>query len=246
MSDPGASLAWWERVGAFTLMHVLSAGLLLGLIAAAVVLGVRWRGTWRERVLRTTWALAMFCFLGCVSMYYLFSGRFGLDFALPLHVCDLMGFVSCLALLSRWRWLRTLTVFWGLALCSQAFVTPILQQPPTHIHFWYFWFGHTAIVGGAVYLIVVDGYRARAGDLAWGVASLYAYVGLVVPMNIANGWNYGFVGNVPRAEGAEPTILDVIGPWPQRVYMLGMLAAVGMGLVYAGFRLPRWIGRRGE
>jgi hypothetical integral membrane protein (TIGR02206 family) len=150
-----------------------------------------------------------------------------------------MGFVACLALLTDFRWLRTTTVFLGLALCTQAFITPVVRVGPVDIHWWYFWLGHTAIVGGAAYLIAVDRYRPTLADLGLACLTLAAYVGWILPLNIAKGWNYGFVGNPPPRDDAPPTIIDALGPWPDRVYWLGVLACLGMTLIYLAFQLPK-------
>jgi hypothetical integral membrane protein (TIGR02206 family) len=242
-STPAATLnpAWYEIAAAFTWIHLASVLLFVPMMIAASLLGVRWRGTPKEPLLRRLWAGTMLAFLGGVNIYYM-RGDFDPAFKYPLQVCDLMGLVACLALLTDFRWLRTLTVFWGLALCTQAFITPVVKVGPVYLHWWYFWFGHVAIVGGAVYLIAVDRYRPTLADLGLACLSLSAYVGWTLPLNLGKGWNYGFTGNPPsNPDGtpAPPTIVDALGPWPDRVYWLGILACLGMTLVYLGFQIPK-------
>lgn len=234
---------WYEATGAFTPMHAAAVAIFGSMIIGSSVLGLRWRGTRREPILRCTWAGLMLAFLLSASAFYMFSGDYDRGFAYPLQVCDLLGFVACLALLLSVRWFKTLTIFLGLGLGTQAFITPVLKNGPVYLHFWYFWLGHTAIVGSGVYLIIVDRYRPRAVDWGLSLLSLAAYVGVVLPLDIAMGWNYGFVGNVPRKPDAEPTVIDLLGDWPQRVYMLGLLAVVVTGLIFALFEIPRLLFR---
>lgn len=233
------AVQWYEKAGAFTLMHLAALLVFVPMIVGSSVLGYRWRGTAKERTLRKAWAWSMLAFLIATCGWYAFSGRYEPAFAYPLHVCDLMGLTACLALLIPSRWLATCTVFLGLGLCSQAFFTPVLKVGPVYLHFWYFWMGHTAIVGGASYLIVVDRYRGTLADWGLSILTLFAIIGMVLPLDIAKGWNYGFVGNVPRKPDAEPTVVDYLGEWPDRVYWLGFLAIVATGLVYLGFRVAR-------
>jgi hypothetical integral membrane protein (TIGR02206 family) len=234
--------AWYEVASAFTWIHLASVLLFVPMIVAACLLGIRWRGTPNEPRLRRVWAGSMLAFLAGVSIYYM-RGDFEPAFKYPLQVCDLMGFVACLSLLTEFRWLRTTTVFLGLALCTQAFITPVVRVGPVYLHWWYFWLGHVAIVGGASYLIVVDRYRPTLPDLGLACLTLAAYVGWVLPLNIAMGWNYGFVGNPPPRDDTPPTIIDALGPWPERVYWLGVLACLGMTLIYLTFQLPRALTR---
>ena len=244
-ATPPLTPPWYEVVGAFTPMHAAAVTAFGSMIVWSSVLGLRWRGTRREAILRITWAGLMLAFLVGVSAYYMFSGDYDPAFAYPLQVCDLLGFVACLALLFPVRWFKTLTIFLGLGLGSQAFITPVLKNGPVYLHFWYFWLGHTAIVGGGLYLIVVERYRPRASDWGLSLLTLAAYIGVVLPLDIAMGWNYGFVGNVPRKPDAEPTVIDLLGEWPQRVYMLGLLAAVATGLIYLAFVVVSiWTRRR--
>jgi hypothetical integral membrane protein (TIGR02206 family) len=249
-STPSTQPAWYEVAAAFTMIHVAALALFIPMIAASSMLGCRWRGTPREVLFRRTWAISILLFLGGTSVYYVLPGNYVPGWSLPIHVCDVMGFVSCLALLLPFRWLKTTTVFLGLALCTQAFITPVVKVGPIYLHFWYFWLGHVAIVGGAIYIIVVDRYRPTLADLGVAWLTLSAYVGWVLPLDISEGWNYGFVGNPPPRPDEPPTIVEHLGPWPQRVYWLGVLGCGAMGLVYLGFQVPGWVarlrGRRAE
>jgi uncharacterized membrane protein YwaF len=49
-----------------------------------------------------------------------------------------------------------------------------------------------------------------------------AYGGLVIPLNMLFGWNYGYAG---QSTPDNPTLLDKLGPWPLRlVWMTGIVS----------------------
>ncbi|QOJ01738.1 MAG: TIGR02206 family membrane protein [Phycisphaeraceae bacterium] len=228
-AGPASPVDWMGTFEPFSVFHALVAVPLIGLMIAASVLGRRWRGTGRERVLRVSWGWASVVMMSGAFVYYgFFDPAFRWDFNLPLQVCDLVAFFAGLAVLTGNRWLRTVTVFWGLGMCTQAFLTPTVQVGLGHLHFWYFWLSHTIIVGSALYLLSVPHYRPGARDYVVACASLGMYVALVMPLNIHFEWNYGFVG---RSRPGTTTILDALGPWPLRVYWLGALSFASMGVV---------------
>lgn len=234
-----APLDWTQSFSAFSPAHGVVVAVATAMVVVAVMLGVRWRGTANEKVLRTSWGLTILAFIASADAYWLMPARYKGEFSWPLQVCDLVAIVSCLCLVLPWRALKTVTVFHGIALCSQAFITPVVPVGPAFLHFWYFWLSHLAILGGAAYVIVVDRYRPKASDLGLACLFLYAYVGWVLPLDIAKGWNYGYVGMV---EPKSPTIVNKLGAWPERVYWLGVLGSAGMVVVYLVFAAAGWIG----
>jgi hypothetical integral membrane protein (TIGR02206 family) len=151
--------------------------------------------------------------------------RFALSTSLPLHVCDLAALASALALITGKRWLSVITYFWGLSLCTQAFVTPTVGWGPTYTEYWTFWEAHTAAVGGAAYVVFVRGLRPRLRDLLFAYGALVAYTAVVLPVDLLTGWNYGYVG---KSDPSSATLIDALGPWPWRLVPMALLAALGM------------------
>ena len=66
--------------------------------------------------------------------------------SLPLHICDLAGLVGPVALLSRWRLMRTTLHFWAFGLTIWGLLTPTLTHGPEHIRYWLFWISHCAVI----------------------------------------------------------------------------------------------------
>jgi len=59
---------------------------------------------------------------------------------------------------------------------------------------------------------------------------------LVLPIDLAFGWNYGFVG---PSRPDHPSIVDVLGPWPQRLAAIAAIAAAAMALLLAPWLIVR-------
>jgi hypothetical integral membrane protein (TIGR02206 family) len=157
---------------------------------------------------------------------------------LPLQMCHLTALAAGLYLATRRRLLATLLYFWGFALCTQALITPTLEEGPAMLVFWYFWLSHAMIVGVAAYALAVHGYRPAWRD--WRIACLAAavYAVVAIAVDLALGANYGFLG---PTKPEQPTIVDFLGPWPARLVAIFALVAAAM----AALMLP-WIGRRAK
>lgn len=218
--------------------------MLAGFAAAAVV--VLWNG-WRlrerprsQRHFETGLAaLALAAWAGINAMALWPSG-FDPAKSLPLHVCDLTGLFAPLALSTQRRPWRALLYYWGLGLSTQAMITPDLESGPDTLKLYLFWLAHYLIVGGAVYEIVVRRYRPSWPDCALAIAAGLGYLAVVLPLDIAFGFNYGYVGpTVPN----RPTLIDALGPWPARVPIVAALAATWMVILTLPWELAK--GRQG-
>lgn len=162
---------------------------------------------------------------------------------LPLQLCHLAAANASLVLLTAWRPLRALQYYWGLALCTQALATPTLTEGPALYPFWFFWTSHGMIVGVALYDVFARGYRPSWRDYRLACAAVALYVAAVLPIDLAFGWNYGFVG--PSRPGVR-SIVDFLGPWPWRLAPIVLIAAAAMALVQLPWTLAARLRRRGS
>ena len=133
--------------------------------------------------------------------------------------------------------------FWGLALGSQAVITPDLVGGPASLAFWWFWLYHLFVVGAGVYVVAVHGFRPTWKDLRFAIAMGVLYVAAMFTIDAIFGVNYGYVGNVTPS---RPTLLDVLGPWPLRVVFMALLGAGAMTLLWLPWRLAATRLRRSE
>lgn len=143
----------------------------------------------------------------------------------PLQMCHWCAVIAAVSLLQPWRALRAIAYFCGLALCTQAIITPGLTEGPALYWFWFFWLSHGVILGVPLYDVAARGYRPHWRDYAIGCAAALAYVVILLPIDLATGWNYGFIG---PGKPEMPSIVDLLGPWPQRLVWIMALAAAAM------------------
>jgi hypothetical integral membrane protein (TIGR02206 family) len=155
---------------------------------------------------------------------------------LPLQMCHLAALAGGLYFAAGWAWLRPLLYFWGLALTTQACITPTLTEGPAEPQFWFFWLTHGIIVAAAAYAIVVDGYRPTWRDYGIACVAGAAYVAVAVAVNLAFGANYGFLGNM---QPELPTIVDFLGPWPERIAVMMLIVAAAMAVLMLPWTLAR-------
>jgi len=208
----------------FTILHALTIAMLAAATAIAILIGRRLRGTrWLVRFDVTFAAIALVMWV-VEDTQHILVRPLDLAHALPLEFCDLGGLIVPLTLFSHHPVLRALLYFWGIGLSSQGLFTPQLHHGPSSFHYWQFFFRHGAIVGGALYLVNVHAYRPSWRD--WRTATLLgvAYVLVLFVVNIMFGFNYAYVGN---ARPNQPSLIDVLGPWPWRVGLM-MAAAVAV------------------
>jgi hypothetical integral membrane protein (TIGR02206 family) len=160
----------------------------------------------------------------------------------PLQLCHWTAALCAVSLFVPARALRALAYFWGLALCTQALITPNLTEGPATWPFWFFWSTHALCVGAPLYDVLARGYRPAWRDYALACIAAAAYVAIVLPIDLATGWNYGFVGP-SRPDVA--TVVDFLGPWPQRLAAIFAIAAAAMALLMLPWAAARPTRTRG-
>ncbi len=161
----------------------------------------------------------------------------------PLQLCHLCAAAAAVVLLNAHPLLRAVVYFWGLGLCTQALVTPSLVEGPTQFPFWFFWVTHAMIVAVPIYDVAARGLRPGWRDFRVACVAAIGYVMLVLPIDLVTGWNYGFVG---PSRPEVPSIVDVLGPWPQRLVAIVVIAAAAMFALLLPWLLLRRAGVRGS
>jgi len=221
--------------------HEHYAALLAGGIAVLVLLAVGRRGG-RGRTLAT--ALLAFANLSAYPLNqaaWLSLGKpLAMDNILPLHLCDIAAMTAGFALLTKRPVLCALTYFWGLAATLQALLTPALGIGfPTWPYFTFF-IQHFAIVGAALYLPIVEGWRPKQPlwkspleVYGWSVVYLVFALGI----NRLLETNFGFASRPPD----NPSLIDHLGPWPWYLFTMQAIALC----LFLLLALP-WRGGRGK
>ncbi len=234
---PAATSEAWHVFTAFGPLHLVAVGCCTALLAALAGLARGLRGSPREPHVRI--ALALFALAYRIS-YNMWWNWYGVDLrtGLPLQACDISGLVAPFALLTLRRPLRAMLYFWAFGFATQAYIQPMLTVGPAYLQFWAFWTAHTAILACALYDLVVLGFWPDWGDYRRALMASVLWGAAILPLDLALGANYGFIGN-PPADLVVPAAVAALGPWPQRLIVMLILAAAGFALLLAPWRVVR-------
>ncbi len=219
--------------GAFHSFSPLHFAILAGyacVTLALALLGLKWRGSSRGTTLHRLWTAFVVIVQGLNIVYWATPPNLEPATSLPLHICDLAGITAVLVMATRARVWRTVLYYWGLGLSTQAFLTPIITDGPGTFRFHLFFASHLTIVATAVYDVVVRRYRPAWRDLFVITGVMFAWGAVVIPLDIAMGWNYGYVGNT---KPLQPTLIDKLGTWPLRLVWMFIIAESAFVLMTA-------------
>ncbi len=226
----------WDTFVPYGGLHAVAFVVCVLLIAAPSLIG-RTLSASGERSLRYALAAFAVCYWIIYNVWWNWHGL-DLRTGLPLQICDLNGLLAALVMLTRWRWAQATLYFWTAALTLQAFVQPALRAGPASPIFWAFWIAHTIIFACAVYDIVVLGFRPTWRDLGRAVIASAVYIAVVMPVDVALGANYGFLGN-PADPSEVPPFVAALGPWPQRAIIVVAMAPLGFAVVLLPWLIAR-------
>ena len=221
-----------ETFRPFTLLHGYALLCIAAVIGLAVVRGYRQRNAQTPTALERTLAYINIAVWLIAHGWWQMPARFDPAITLPLQMCHITSLIASAVLLTRHdtrhRPLHAILYFWAFALCTQAMITPSLIESPTSPVFWSFWFLHGFVMMVAVYDLAVYGFRPSWRDYGIACAASAAYVTVVLPIDMVLGANYGFLG---KSKPLNPSIVDVLGPWPERLLIIVPLAAAVMALL---------------
>lgn len=148
--------------------------------------------------------------------------------SLPLHICDLMGIITVIALSTNGRWARVLLLYWGLGLSIQGFVYPIIQENSDTMRFHVFFLSHFTIIASSLYDLLVRRFRVTWFDCAMASVYTLIYLGIILPIDLLAEWNYGYVG---KKNPIKP--INEFGDWPIRIVWLFITVESGFLILTA-------------
>jgi hypothetical integral membrane protein (TIGR02206 family) len=210
----------------------------LVLIAALGFLIVRLCRHWpprRRNMLGRGLALALVAYTVVVYARLGIAGELSAAYALPLELCHWVMIACVVALLRPSRLASEVAYYWGLAGTSQAVITPDIGRGFPSWEFILFFWSHGAILLAIVFIVAGQGFRPGSGSRWRAFAALNVYALVVGSINRVFGWNYGYL----CAKPAQPSLLDLLGPWPWYILSLEGLAIVIFALLDLPWRLRR-------
>lgn len=205
----------------------------LGVFAAGAVIVITIGRTSRDQsgVPRFSKVLAVLVPAVTIPMqiYQLLPGQWDFDASLPLQLCDFAWIAAAIALWTFRPWAVGLTYYWGLTLTTQGLATPDLGSTFPEPGFLTYWAMHMLTVWSALYLTFGLGLGPTWREYRRSVLTTLVWAVAMFAFNVATGANYGFLNRKPN----DPSILDLLGPWPVYVF-------IEVGLVLSVWALMTW------
>ncbi|MCB1093520.1 MAG: TIGR02206 family membrane protein [Verrucomicrobiae bacterium] len=208
---------------------------------ALVVFGWKGKAAKRNGDLAVLRRLKHFAGYGCLvvwvvnTVFWCLPSRFAWSSSLPLQFCNLANLIGAAAVLGGGRFWKTILYFWMPVLCIWAFLTPVLHGGYATFEFWIFWIYHLFIPLALTEVLVVQDYRPTFADLKKAWMFTVGYMALLAVPDYLFEWNYGFVG---PSKPDSPTLIDVLGPYPWRLFWMIAIGTVLYLLVWLPGR--RW------
>lgn len=221
----------FERFGLSHLVVILLT-IALPFVMAAFVRKSRWPRS--DRVIGKVIAILLgLNYLG-YALYLRSTQERAWQTELPFQLCDWAMVAIVVALLTgRERWLEV-AYFWGLGGTLQAIITPDLRHAFPDVRFFSFFIGHSGIVVGILFLMIVRGYRPHFNSIWRTFAWSEVYFVVTIIVDLITGENYGYLLHKPQ----EASLLDILSDnWPVYLLQMHLLALAFFFALYVPFAI---------
>jgi hypothetical integral membrane protein (TIGR02206 family) len=151
---------------------------------------------------------------------------------LPLDLCDVTLYLTVIALFTLSPTVFDLAYYYALAGTSMALLTPDLWEQFPSLPTVQFFIAHGLVVTAALYLVWSRLARPRRGSVARAMLVL----NLLAAFDGIFNWMFKTNFMYLCAKPANPSLLDLFGPWP---WYIAVTEAVALGLfllLYLPFR----------
>jgi hypothetical integral membrane protein (TIGR02206 family) len=205
----------------FGAAHLTAIALALAIPLALAGLARPVRGTALADAIRYLFAaelLAMYA----LWFWLLYAGMVGN--ALPMHLCDWAAIATIVSLVRPNRKSFELAYFWTFSGTLQATLTPELALGWPDLRFVIFFGFHCGVIAAVLYLMFAMRLRPHAASIPRIVAWTLFYGAAAGTVDWITGANYGFL----RGKPADPSVLDLLSPWP---WYIAELIPIGLGFI---------------
>ncbi|MBN2442315.1 MAG: TIGR02206 family membrane protein [Spirochaetales bacterium] len=194
-------------------------------------------------------------------IWHAYHGSFSFGEHLPLHLCGLGIILGPIMLIKKNYKLYEYIYFWGFGGAIQALLTPDLVYEFPHFGFLQYFISHSLIIISCVYMTFVVGYRPTWKSIIKVFVVTNIYLVFIIIVNIittphfmeiltkaAPFWdrldelrqisgNYLFICRKP----ANPSLIDLLGPWPWYILSLEGVSIVSYLLYYSPFFIKDFV-----
>ncbi|GAE25129.1 hypothetical protein JCM9140_1102 [Halalkalibacter wakoensis JCM 9140] len=162
-------------------------------------------------------------------------GLWDIRFTLPLQLCTISLYICTFMLIRKSYRLFEIVYFFGLAGAFQALITPDLFYTFPHFRFIHFFLAHFAIILSILYMVWVEQFVVTFRSMLKSFLVLNVIAAIAFLANLMTGANYMFLARKPE----NPSILDVLGPFPLYILSLQVIAFIMFLMLYLPFLILR-------
>jgi len=171
-----------------------------------------------------------------LALWRVRHGIFSFRDSLPLHLCGVSVILAAVMLPLESYALFELTYFWALGGALQGLITPDVEGYDfPHWRFLTTFISHGLIVTSNLYMIFVLGMRPAFSSFLKSLVVVNIYGVAILCFNGLTKSNYGFLCRKPE----QPTLFDILGPWPWYLFGLEGVAIVISFILYVPFLIWR-------
>ena len=215
----------------FTLQH-LGVALFFICIGTALIL---WAQKQNEKTKTRTGNLFAFSIAIIFGTFLkIYKGEFNYQEDLPLHLCSFLGLTVPLLSLTKKFVYYEVFFFLVLAGTLQSVITPD-EYNYLNFPFFRYWFVHAGLVIFMMYATFVYKMKPTIKSVGKSFLGMQIYMLLMFVLNYFLGSNYFYTNRKPDAA----TLLDLLGDWPQYVFVVELIVIPYFLLIYLTFYLNR-------
>lgn len=164
-------------------------------------------------------------------IWYTIYDIWNLRGTLPLHLCSIALFLSTIMLVTKHYFIFEISYFLSVGGAVQALLTPELFYDFPHFRYFHFFLAHIAIILANLYMIWVEKYQPTFKSVWKAFLALNIIAAIVYMVNVKTGENYMFLARKPN----NPSLLDLLGPYPIYLISLEFIALVLFIFLYLPF-----------
>ena len=161
---------------------------------------------------------------------------------LPLHLCDFSSASIILYFYTKRREFFLFAFFAGISGAGMAILTPDVKYSFPHIDYLRHMIGHSMILLGVAYAIIIDNHRPQLKDVHSVLAVLSVFLLLMYPINnfLGSPANYWYV--VEKPPGFNVT--DLMRDAPYHMIDIYMLTVMVCYLIYLPYFIKDKLGQK--
>ncbi|MFL2714992.1 MAG: TIGR02206 family membrane protein [Gammaproteobacteria bacterium] len=161
---------------------------------------------------------------------------------LPLHLCDFSSASIILYFYTKRREFFLFAFFAGISGAGMAILTPDVKYSFPHIDYLRHMIGHSMILLGVAYAIIIDNHRPQLKDVHRVLAVLSVFLLLMYPINnfLGSPANYWYV--VEKPPGFNVT--DLMSDAPYHMIDIYMLTVMVCYLIYLPYFIKDKLGQK--